>query len=127
MTSPEVVAAIVSSVASVVLTGFVGAIAWYLRGEYREHRKNTAVRRWLVGDPELEEVDDEGYHDSVETRFDQLEQRIDEQHREQREDLGELKELVVRIARQIESHPDFDFHRGGGDRIDRGSQGGADD
>lgn len=109
----EMLVSLISTVASVTLTAFAGTIAWYLRGEYREHRKNTAVRRWLVGDPELEEVEDEGYRDDVEERFDQLEDRIAAQHEAQRDDLGELKDLVVRIARQLEGHPDFDFYRGG--------------
>lgn len=108
MIAPQLAAALISATASVVLTALVGAIAWYLRGEYREHKKNTAVRRYLVGDPALEEIDDEGYVDDVDDRFDELRA----QHEQVRRDVQEVKTLVERIAALLESSDDFDFTRG---------------
>lgn len=112
----EFLVSIVSAVASVTLTGLLGVIAWYLRGEIREHKKNTAVRRWLVGDPTLEEVEDKGQIDEIDRRFDRVRDDMEEQHEDMRRDIGKIRQLAERIAAQLEASEGFDFRRGGMDQ-----------
>lgn len=119
----EIALEIVKAATGVLLTLFGAVVAYYLKKEYREHRKNTAVRRYLVGDPTLEEVDDEGQLDEIDTRFDQLRADMEEQHAEVHEQLTKVHRLTERIAAQLEAHDGFDFMRGGSNAGDRQATG----
>lgn len=118
------VAKVVVGACFTILLGF---ITFYLKQEYDEHRKNTAFRRYMVGDPQLEEVEDEGELDELDTRFGDLRADMKTQHAEVRDELGAVRRLVERIAAQLEAHDDFDFTRGGRSAQDRQIDGGADD
>lgn len=106
-------------VVGAAFTVVIGIVGYYLRHEYKEHRKNTAVRRWLVGDPQLEEVDDEGQLEEIDDRFEKMSQEMEDRHEAIASEVHETKTLVERIAYQLESHPEHDFVRGGGRDRDR--------
>lgn len=114
---------IISAITSVLLTGFVGAIAWYLKGEYREHKKNTAVRKWLVGDPQIEEIDD-GYREQLDGRFDELRRDMEEQHAEVADEIAQVKGLLRELVHQYEQDHDGSVQKPGDDRLFRGPSSG---
>lgn len=112
----KLVLSVVSAVASVSLTAIVGLIAWYLRGEYREFKKNTAVRRWLVGDPAVEEVNDEGYAGDLNDRFDELRSDVEEVD----QNLTYVVALLRRLVTQYENEHDHELDLPEGGPLFRG-------
>lgn len=117
----ELAISVISAAASVILTGLISVIAWYLRGEYREHKKNTAVRRYLVGDSSLEEVEDDGEIEEIDTKIDRLQDEVEAQHEIVDLRLERMHGAINRIITLLETEHDHEIERpNGGQRIQPG-------
>lgn len=125
----QLIASVISAVTSILLTGTVGAVAWYFRKYIvSEIEKNSKHRRRAEGEDPHE---DKGKLDHLDDRLDEMEAHREEEHEEVRENLRYLAQYLRNLKTALRAsgltaeveEPDHD----GPGYLRGGSRGDSDD
>lgn len=87
----DIILAGFSAFFSFILTLLAGYLAWRAKSIIQEIKRNTAARKFLLGDGELH-GGDTGYRDEVNENLNEIREKMDAEHIETRERLERIEE-----------------------------------